>query len=89
MAPGGAGPARWIRDPIDGTHSYARGIPIWGTLIALERDGAMEVGVASAPALGTRWWAGRGLGAYRAPLPFGGGPADGERIHVSDVACDG
>ena len=80
------GAARWILDPIDGTHSYARGIPIWGTLIAFERDGTMELGVASAPALGTRWWAGRGLGAYRAPLPSGGGPTDGERIHVSEIA---
>src|SRR5690242_977354 len=49
--------ARWIVDPIDGTSSYARGIPIWATLIALERDGEVVVGVASAPALGRRWWA--------------------------------
>ena len=57
--------ARWIVDPIDGTHNFMRGVPIWATLIACERDGAIEVGVVSAPALGTRWWAGRGLGAYR------------------------
>ena len=83
-AAGGEESARWILDPIDGTASFARGIPIWATLIALERDGTVEVGVASAPALGTRWWAGRGLGAHRATLPFAGGPADGERIHVSE-----
>ena len=77
---------RWILDPIDGTASYARGIPIWATLIAFERDGTLEVGVASAPALDTRWWAGRGLGAHRARLPSGGGATDGERIHVSDRA---
>ncbi len=87
---GGSDPSaaegRWILDPIDGTASYARGIPIWATLIAFERDGTLEVGVASAPGLDTRWWAGRGLGAHRARLPSGGGPTDGERIHVSALA---
>ncbi len=67
---------RWIIDPIDGTKSYVRGVPIWATLIGLERAGELIVGVASAPALGMRWWAGRGLGAFR----------DGERISVSSVA---
>ena len=81
---GSEGSARWILDPIDGTHGYARGIPIWATLIGLERNGELEIGVASAPALGTRWWAGRGLGAYRAPLPARGHA--GERIHVSAIA---
>ena len=76
--------ARWIVDPIDGTHNYMRGVPIWATLIACERDGAIEVGVVSAPALGTRWWAGRGLGAYRGST--GGRAGAGERIHVTDVA---
>ena len=47
----GTGGRRWILDPIDGTKSYVRGIPAWGTLIALERDGQIEVGVVSAPAL--------------------------------------
>lgn len=76
--------ARWILDPIDGTHSYMRGIPVWATLIAFERGGIKEVGVVSAPALGTRWWAGRGLGAFR-------GAAGGqihreiEQIQVSSV----
>ena len=78
------GSARWVLDPIDGTHGFARALPIWATLIALERDGVFEIGVASAPALGTRWWAGRGLGAYRADLPARGHA--GTRIHVSDVA---
>lgn len=78
------GEARWIVDPIDGTHNYMRGVPIWATLIALERDGTIEVGVVSAPALGTRWWAGRGLGAYRGVT--GGRAGAGERIHVSGVA---
>lgn len=81
---GAHGAARWVLDPIDGTHNYARGIPVWATLIAFERDGELEIGVASAPALGTRWWAGRGLGAYRAPLPAVG--HGGMRIHVSAIA---
>jgi len=76
--------ARWILDPIDGTHGFARDLPVWATLIALEREGTVELGVASAPALGTRWWAGRGLGAYRAELPAQGHA--GTRIHVSNVA---
>ena len=68
---------RWIIDPIDGTKSYVRGVPIWATLIGVERAGELVAGVASAPALGMRWWAGRGLGAFR----------DGDRIGVSSVAA--
>jgi histidinol-phosphatase len=67
---------RWIVDPIDGTKSYVRGIPVWATLIGLEHAGVVEVGVVSAPALHTRWWAGKGMGAYR----------NGHRIAVSSVA---
>lgn len=54
----------WIVDPIDGTHSYERGLPMWGTLIALVVDGEAVVGVASSPALGKRWWASSGGGAW-------------------------
>ena len=46
------GRRRWIVDPIDGTRNYSRGIPVWATLIALEEDGAVTLGVVSAPALG-------------------------------------
>ncbi len=70
------GEYRWIVDPIDGTKNYVRGVPIWATLIGLEHAGHMVVGVVSAPALHTRWWAGRGLGAFR----------NGESIHASSVA---
>lgn len=73
----GAGGRRWILDPIDGTKSFVRGIPAWGTLIALEQDGEMVVGVVSAPALRRRWWASRGAGAF----------ADAEPIHVSRVGA--
>ncbi len=55
---------RWIIDPIDGTANYMRGVPIWATLIALEYDGDITVGVVSAPALQRRWWAGIGGGAW-------------------------
>jgi histidinol-phosphatase len=67
---------RWIIDPIDGTKNFVRGIPVYATLIALEHDGEIIVGVASAPALGRRWWASRGGGAH----------ADGKPIRVSQVA---
>jgi histidinol-phosphatase len=68
---------RWIIDPIDGTKNYVRGIPVWATLIALERDGEIAAGVVSAPALGRRrWWAETGQGAF----------ADGRPIGVSKVA---
>lgn len=67
----GASPRRWIIDPIDATKNYVRGIPVFGTLIALEN----EVGVISAPALGRRWWAARGDGAF----------CNGRPIRVSSV----
>jgi histidinol-phosphatase len=51
---------RWIIDPLDATKNYVRGIPVFATLIAL--DG--QIGVVSAPALGRRWWAARGEGAF-------------------------
>jgi histidinol-phosphatase len=70
----GKGRRRWILDPIDGTRNYSRGIPVWATLIALEEDGRVVLGVVSAPALHRRWWAERGGGAH----------AGGE-VHVSAV----
>jgi histidinol-phosphatase len=66
---------RWIIDPIDGTKSYVRGVPVWATLLALEVEGELVVGAVSAPALGRRWWAASGGGAY----------LNGESIHVSEV----
>jgi histidinol-phosphatase len=70
------GDAKWIVDPIDGTASYVRGVPVWATLLALERDGVVALGLVSAPALRRRWWAVRGEGAF----------ADGERLRVSAIA---
>ena len=60
---------RWILDGIDGTHNYADGRPGWGTIIALEIDGTVELGMVSAPLWGRRWWAMRGEGSVdRAPM---------------------
>jgi histidinol-phosphatase len=69
------GDLKWIVDPIDGTTNYVRGVPIWATLLALEREGEVVLGLVSAPALRRRWWALRGEGAY----------ADGERCRVSGI----
>jgi histidinol-phosphatase len=71
----GSGRRRWLIDPIDGTRNYSRGVPVWATLIALEEDGRVVLGVVSAPALHRRWWAERGGGAH----------AGGDRVHVSGV----
>jgi histidinol-phosphatase len=60
----GIGPRCWVVDPIDGTKSYVRGVPVWATLIALMMGDEPVAGVASAPALGRRWWAARGSGAW-------------------------
>ena len=78
---GGESHRQWIVDPIDGTANFLRGVPIWGTLIALAVDGVPVVGVVSAPALGKRWWAASGHGAWA--------QAEGEAarpIRVSAVA---
>jgi histidinol-phosphatase len=58
---------RWVLDPIDGTKNYVRGVPVWGTLIGLQQDGQTVAGVVSAPALGRRWWAAQGSGAWTGP----------------------
>lgn len=60
----GGGVRQWIIDPIDGTANFLRGVPIWGTLIALAVDGVPVVGVVSAPALGKRWYGATGHGAW-------------------------
>ena len=67
--------ARWIVDPIDGTRNYVRGVPVWATLLALERDGRVDVALVSAPALRRRWWAARGDGTW----------ADGKQVRVSGI----
>ncbi len=76
----GTGPRRWVVDPVDGTKNFVRGVPVWATLIALQDDGEVTVGVVSAPALGRRWWAARGLGAHT-----GGALASARPLQVSGV----
>jgi histidinol-phosphatase len=71
---------QWIIDPIDGTHNYLKGIPMWTTLIALSIDGVPRVGVVSQPAIARRWWAATGLGAWTNTAD--GGP---RRLGVSSV----
>lgn len=70
---------QWIIDPIDGTANFLRGVPLWGTMIALAVDGVPQVGVVSMPALGRRWWGASSLGSWTTT-------ADGpRRISVSSV----
>ena len=80
----GAGHVRWYIDPIDGTHNFMRGVPLFGTLLAVEVDGELQVGAMSAPALGGRWFARRGGGAWAIAAL---GPEAGmrRRIGVSQV----
>jgi histidinol-phosphatase len=66
---------RWIVDPIDGTKNFVRGIPYWATLLALEEEGEITLGVVHAPATGELYWARRGQGAW----------LDGVRLRVSAV----
>ncbi|BCL13777.1 histidinol-phosphatase [Micromonospora sagamiensis] len=77
----GPGGRRWVVDPIDGTKNFVRGVPIWATLIALLEGDRPVLGLVSAPALGRRWWAATGTGAYAGP-----DAAHGEPIRVSGVA---
>lgn len=72
----GASGYRWIIDPIDGTRSFVRGIPIWGTMIGLDYQGELIAGVVRIPAMKQVFHALRGGGAFR----------DDRRIRVSDVA---
>ena len=75
LAPASGARPRMIIDPIDGTEEFSRGIPTFGTLMGIERDGEIVAGVASAPALRSRWQAYKGEGAFR----------DGRRLKVSSV----
>ena len=75
---------RWIFDGIDGTHNFAAGRTEWGTLIALQVDGEITVGVVSSPAQGRRWWASRGAGAWVAPV-VDGVHGVAHRLRVSTV----
>jgi histidinol-phosphatase len=73
--------SRWFLDPIDGTHNFIRGVPLFGTLIGVEHEGELQLGVMSAPAMGERWYAYRGGGAWNR------GPNGERRIRTSRVAA--
>jgi histidinol-phosphatase len=76
----GTGGRRWVVDPVDGTKNFVRGVPVWATVIALQdADGRFVLGVVSAPALGRRWWATVGGGAWVAE------PGGVREIRVSKV----
>jgi histidinol-phosphatase len=79
------GAVRWIVDPIDGTRNFSRGIPVWATLIALEREDHVVCGVVSAPALRHRWWAARGEGAWADGSPIGVSAV--EKLVDATVSC--
>lgn len=81
----GAGRRQWIIDPIDGTSNFVRGVPIWATLISLAIDGVPVLGVVSAPALGKRWWAALGGGAWVHDAEAGS--AGARRLRVSQVSA--
>ncbi len=66
---------KWIIDPIDGTKSFIRGIPMYATLIGLEKAGECVLGVVYAPAMNEVVYATKGGGCF----------ANGERIFVSEV----
>ncbi len=76
---GDDGDGRWIVDPIDATHNFVRGIDVFATLLAFEREGQLELGVVSAPAMGRRWFAVRGAGAHLRAL------GKERRIHASAI----
>lgn len=78
----GGGRVRWIVDPIDATHNFVRGVPVFATLIGIEAEGEVQVGVVSAPAMGERWFASRGAGAWAVN-------ADGGRRRLRVSTVDG
>jgi histidinol-phosphatase len=78
-------PRRWVIDPIDGTKNFVRGVPAWATLIGLIVDDVAVVGVVSAPALGRRWYAAQGSGAWTVTT-LAGFPTAPRRLAVSTVA---
>lgn len=69
-------PRRWIIDPIDGTRSFVRGVPLYGVMVALEQEGESRIGVIHLPALRETVAAARGMGCFW----------NGRRAHVSEVA---
>jgi len=74
-AEGNSGPRRWLIDPIDGTRSFVRGVPLWGSMIAVEESGTVLAGAVNCPATGDFVVAARGEGCWH----------NGSRASVSSV----
>ena len=55
---------RWILDPVDGTKAFVHGVPLFGTLIGLEKEGRMVAGICRLPAAGAVVYAAEGGGAW-------------------------
>ena len=55
----------WVIDPIDGTRAFILGLPLWGTLIGLTRDGAPLLGLMDQPFTGERFWSGEDESLFR------------------------
>ena len=83
----GWGPRRWVIDPIDGTANFLRGVPVWATLIGLMEGDEVVAGVVSAPALGRRWWAAKGGGAFTGKSLLQGTPCRVSKVsRVEDAS---
>ncbi|MCU0484203.1 MAG: histidinol-phosphatase, partial [Chloroflexi bacterium] len=88
---------RWIIDPIDATHNFMRGIPLFGTLVAVQVDDEVQVGMMSLPAMRQRLWAARGQGAWerdpdgerRLRVSQVGDLADAQLLHSTGAQVDG
>jgi len=76
----GVGGRMWIVDPIDGTKNFIRSMPLWGTLIALNDGDETVAAAVSSPALGRRWWAAKGLGAWTRDVD-----GSARRVHTTAV----
>lgn len=79
----GVGKRRWVIDPIDGTTSFVARTRCWGTHIALDVDGVVQVAVMTRPTEDRCWWAVRGGGAHASRIsdPL----SSRQRLQTSDV----
>ena len=95
------GTRRWIVDPLDGTTNFLRGIDYWAVSIALEENGALQLGVVFDPIRQETFAARRGFGVTLNDAPispsdtkslsdalFGTGVPFGDMAHIDDHAAD-
>lgn len=69
----------WVIDPIDGTRAFISGVPVWGTLIGLYRNGEAVMGLIDQPFTGERYFADGKASHYAGP--------DGKKV-LSTRACN-